>query len=1006
MVIKAIKIAHQKAAIFFHIQHSKHFNKAKAIVLKKQPKQHPSSIYVELAEVARWYDEMAETAVSFVLQQLYQLTTEEVNFQKGFKNDFEGIKLELESIKAFLKDADQRAGDEEGDTNDTIWVKQLREASFRIEDVIDEYTMDVAYRVNPHHSPSLLASLKKFAHQIKTLNSRHRIASEIQDIKSTIGGIKERSQSFNFQQSFPDGSSSSRGARDLKWGDPRMGSHFIRETEVVGFESPRDELMNCLVKGSNERSLISIVGMGGLGKTTLAKHVFDNQQVKKHFHCRSFITVSQSYTMRELLIEMVRKLCKDANEPVPKGLHEMDDNTLIVEVRQYLESKTFLVLFDDVWKESFADEIEHAMPNNGKGGRIIITTRNLQVAAYSKKSFHVHVHELQHLTRDKAWDLFCRKAFRSDSSEHEGKCPEDLKEMSEEIVKKCGGLPLAIVAIGGLLSTKAKNMFEWRKVSQNLRTELGRNAHLINLTRILSLSYDDLPYYLKSCMLYFGVYPEDYSIKRKRLTRQWMAEGFVIQEEGKTPEEVAEEYLVELIQRSLVQVSRIGFDGKVKICQVHDLLREVIIKKMKKLSFCHVMHENDEQETIGITRRFTVASSTSSNNVLTKSSNSGIRAIFTFNKIELPENFLDEISKKFKLLKVLDFENNLVNHIPNNLGNLYHLKYLNLNHTKVEVLPRSIGKLVNLETLDLRQTHVKMLPKEIKNLTKLRLLPVYYRKYEGHYSMLNFTIGVKMHKGIGCLKSLQKLYFLEVDHGGLDLMQELKELTQLRKLGIRRVKTEYANALSAAIEEMNHLESLNVSAIAEDESIDLNFVSPPSHLRVLNLKAKITRLPNWIPKLKYLVKLRLGLSKLEEDPLDLIKDLPNLLRLNMWDDAYVGERLHFKTGGFPKLLELDLTRLSKLNDVCIEKGALHCLEHFRFKGNPQLKVVPKDLKHLEKLKFLGFADMPVELVESIDPDTGGQDYEIIMHIPLVQIRQNVGSRFHDYELRPIRTLAN
>ncbi|CAJ1958737.1 unnamed protein product [Sphenostylis stenocarpa] len=941
---------------------------------------------------------MADTAVSFVLDQIYQLVKEEGSLLKGLGNDFSDIKHELENIKAFLKDAHRRAGDEGEDNNEGIktWVKQVREVSFCIEDVIDEYIMDVAPRVN--HHPPCIASLQKIAHQIKTLKSRHRIASEIKDIKSEVQGIKERSERY-FQSSSEDGESSNRrGAKDFKWGDPRMAAHFIEETEVVGFELPRDELIGCLIKGTNQRSLISVVGMGGLGKTTLAKHVFNNQLVKKHFHCRSFITVSQSYTVRGLLIDMIQKFCKDANEPIPKGLHEMDDNTLITEVRQYLQTKRYLVLFDDVWKENFSDDIEHALPNNKEGSRIIITTRMMPVAEYFKKSAAVHVHQLQHLSPNKAWELFCKKAFRFEPTEQ---CPTDLEDMSQEIVQKCGGLPLAIVSIGGLLSTKEKTMFEWRNVCQNLRMELERNAHLTSITKILSLSYDDLPHNLKSCMLYFGIYPEDYSINRKRLTRQWMAEGFVKNEKTRPMEEVAEEYLTQLIHRSLIQVSRVGFDGKVKSCQVHDLMREVIIRKMKELSFCHLMQEDDELDTVGITRRFSIASC--SNNVLRSISKLGIRAIYVFSKSELPKDFVGRLSSKFKLLKVLDFQSTLLNYVPNNLGNLFHLRYLNLSHTKVEVLPRSIGKLLNLETLDLRQTHVHVLPREINNLTKLRLLPVYYRKYEGQYSMLNFTIGVKMHKGIGCLKSLQKLYFLEAEHGGLDLMQELKMLKQLRKLGIRQVKTEYANALSSAIGEMTHLESLNVGAKAENEIIDLNFVSTPPHLRVLNLKARVTKFPEWIPKLNYLVKLRIGLFNLEQDPLDSLKDLPNLLRLNMWDDAYVGESLHFKRGGFPRLKELDLTRLSKLSSISIDEGALLRLEHFRFKDNPQMKVVPHDLKHLKSLQFLGFADMPAELVESIDPAKGGQDHSVIKHIPLVLIRQNVGPKFHDYELRPIPT---
>jgi disease resistance protein RPM1 len=401
------------------------------------------------------------------------------------------------------------------------------------------------------------------------------------------------------------------------------------------------------------------------------------------------------------------------------GINMMDKTALITVARSYLQSKRYVIYFDDVWKVDFWDEIQLAAPDNKKGSRIVITTRNLDVANYCKKDSRVQVHKLQPLPPNKAWELFCNKAFRFD---FDGSCPLELKDISDEIVQNCEGLPLAIVAIGGLLSTKDKTVSEWKKLCQNLSSELDRNPHLANLTRILGMSYDDLPHYLKSCILYFGIYPEDYSIRRSRLIRQWIAEGFVKHEVGKSLEEVGEEYLTELIHRSLVHVSRVHYDGKATSCRIHDLLREMIMRKMKDLSFCHVVDEDDHEQISDVMIR-RLALKTSSNNMLKSIENFPLRSLYTFDVlIKFSDYFGSKFFAKSKLLKVLDLEGALLDYVPNDIGNMFHLKYLSLRYTNVKNLPKSIGKLQNLETLDLKGTLIRELPREINKLTKLRHL--------------------------------------------------------------------------------------------------------------------------------------------------------------------------------------------------------------------------------------------------------------------------------------------
>ena len=323
-----------------------------------------------------------------------------------------------------------------------------------------------------------------------------------------------------------------------------MAALYVEEPEVVGFEAPRKRLVDWMVEGREERTVVSMVGMGGQGKTIIAKKVFDSKNIIGHFDCRVWITVSQSYNVEGLLRDMLLKLYKQKEENPPHGIYQMDQGSLTDEVRKYLQKKRYVVVFDDVWNVHFWDDIEFATIDSKNGSKIFITTRNIDVVVSCKKSSFIEVLELQPLTHKQSLELFNKKAFKFD---YGGCCPKELIGITNGIVKKCKGLPLAIVAIGGLLSTREKNVYEWQRFRENLNLELKTDTHLIGIREILSLRYDDLPYYLKSCLLYFGVYPEDYEVKSKRVTRQWIAEGFVKEEKGKTMEEEAEGYLTELI---------------------------------------------------------------------------------------------------------------------------------------------------------------------------------------------------------------------------------------------------------------------------------------------------------------------------------------------------------------------------------------------------------------------------------------------------------------------------
>ena len=262
---------------------------------------------------------MAKTAMSSLIDRLVPLLTQEVKLLRGIHGEVADIKDELKSIQSFLKDADARAAAEE-DTSEGVktWVKHVQEVAFRIDIAINRYFVGVAQH-DPHRG-GFIGLVHKVAHFLKTLKPRHKMASEIQGIKSSFQKIKERRDRYPFEV-IDQGSSSSTS----KAHDPRKDSLYLDDADIVGIEIPRDTLISWLVNDQPHRSVLSVVGMGGSGKTTLVKKVYDHQTVRGCFDCRAWISVSQSYNKEDLLRRMIKKFC----EITPKGVDSMDGDSLI-----------------------------------------------------------------------------------------------------------------------------------------------------------------------------------------------------------------------------------------------------------------------------------------------------------------------------------------------------------------------------------------------------------------------------------------------------------------------------------------------------------------------------------------------------------------------------------------------------------------------------------------------------------------------------------------------------
>ncbi|MBA0878448.1 hypothetical protein Goshw_022135 [Gossypium schwendimanii] len=511
------------------------------------------------------------------------------------------------------------------------------------------------------------------------------------------------------------------------------------------------------------------------------------------------------------------------------------------------------------------------------------------------------------------------------------------------------------------------------------------------VNRILVLSYNDLPSPLKPCFLYLSHYPEDWEIPKKELIRLWIAEGFFPENKEFLMEDLGEKFLEELIDRSLVQVSRRDYTGtNVETCRVHDLLRDLCTKKAREELFLEIiqkpLHELKVTLAESMLRRISIHSSESS--VYVKGEHPKLRSLLVSQNEELVDLCISKY-KSFKFLRVLTLAKrsdcNEPWHVSTEIGNLQHLRYLKLYYNGKMILPRSIGRLKCLYTLYIKFRRDIVIPNVVFKLERLRHIVI---KSGGIFSFYGFH----WRQGFTS-KNIETLKYIKVDEMAAENNVVLR-WTNIQSLGIAFNRAEYVKPTLILLAKLQRLRSVSLNFF-DGSHLDLEPLSQYYHLSELKLLGRIEDKPH--PNghvLKFLpsniVKLTLAASELSQDPMAVLEKLCHLRILHL-QEAYIGSKMVCSANGFPKLDCLRMIWLLELEEWEIEEGAMPCLRQLELLGVESLRMLPEELRYITTLQELNLRGMSSSLEERIKGIDGreGEEFYKVRHIPSIHIINSI-----------------
>ncbi|XP_019098923.1 PREDICTED: probable disease resistance RPP8-like protein 2 isoform X1 [Camelina sativa] len=909
---------------------------------------------------------MVEGVVSFGVQKLWELLSRESHRLQGVEDQVSELKHQIGTLQSLLEDADAKRLESKRVNN---FLEDVKDIVYDAEDIFETFLL----KEERGKEKGIRRRTKRFACFLVDLQ---KMGSDIKDLTMRISEVVGRMQGFGIQQIIDGGHSPSVQDRQREQREFRQTFPNNYESDLVGVEKIVDNLVGHLVENDSIQ-MVSISGMGGIGKSTLARQVFHHDMVRRHFDGFAWICVSQEFTQKHIWQRILQEL-----RPHDKAITHVEE--LQSKLFQLLETDRYFIVLDDIWKEEDWDRRKTVFPKKS-GLKMLVTSRNEGVGLHADPTCFAFRPKI--LTPEESWKLCKRIVFpRRDETGTLSdliKVDEGLEALGNKMVTYCGGLPLAVKVLGGLLAMK-QTVTEWKRVCDSIGPQIIGAYHfddknLNPVFRVLSLSYENLPRCLKHCFLYLAHYPEDYKINVTKLFSYWAAEGIITSfYNGATIRDSAEGYLEELVRRNMVIAEKSYLTTRIEYFHMHDMMREVCLSNAREENFLQVIKVPESTSTFNAqsssrARRLAVHSGSDALHMLGDKKNKKARSLLL---LGVEEDFWIQSSpgsRRLPLLRVLDlsgvkFEGGK---LPSSIGKLIHLRFLSLFNARVSYLPSSLRKLKLLLHLNLSVSAESVyVPNVLKEMQELRYLSL-------PASMCNKTM-----LELGDLVHLETLWFFSTKHS---IVTDLLCMSKLRALYVCFTDGCTSESLTSSLRELRNLEKLSLYVSHKISLADNGgeFVLDFIHLKDLVLCMHMPRFPDQYRFPPHLAHIGLFECRMEEDPMLVLEKLLHLKSVVLTFGAFVGKRMVCSKGGFPQLCALELCAQYDLEEWMVEEGSMPCLHTLTIIECKKLKDLPDQLRYITSLKELQMKGMTTEWKVKLVP--GGEDYYKVQHIPSVQI---------------------